>query len=160
MADQNGSATTPATITVGSDGTDTAYSGTLIDGAAAKLGLIKTGGGLLTLSGTNTYTGDTTVNGGTLSLGQAYLADASSVWIAAFLNLTYGSTDTIGSLYLNGVEQAPGVYGAGNSGGYITGEGSLLVTVGVFSRARWRCWPRAWPACSATPGGSGGRFTI
>ena len=25
------------------------------------------------------------------------------------------------------------------------------------SRARWRCWPRAWPACSATPGGSGGK---
>ncbi len=131
---KNGSATTPAVITVGSDGTSTAYSGTLVNGGTAALGLIKTGGGLLTLSGANTYTGDTTVNGGTLSLSQAYLASASNVWIGSgdFLNLTFGSTDTIGSLYLNGVEQPAGVYGAGNSGGYITGTGSLLVTVGAM----------------------------
>ena len=51
-----------ATLTTGSDGTDTTFSG-VISGAG---GLVKTGVGTLTLTGLNTYAGGTTVDAGTL----------------------------------------------------------------------------------------------
>ncbi|WP_425616402.1 beta strand repeat-containing protein [Anatilimnocola sp. NA78] len=45
-----------------------AIAGNVTGGA---FGIIKTGGGALTLSGTNTYTGTTAINGGTLKLGSS-----------------------------------------------------------------------------------------
>ena len=78
----NGSAL--ATLTAGGDNTSTTFSGSLVDGTA-RLALNKTGTGTLTLSGTgaftgltdvqagvtaaNTYTGGTTISGGTLQIG-------------------------------------------------------------------------------------------
>lgn len=99
----------------------------------------KEGTGLLTLSNvSNAYLGDTTVNGGTLSLAAAYLADAASVTLAAgsVLNLNYLATDTIGNLVLGGVTQAAGTYGAIGSGAgvetsYLTGTGILNVAAVV-----------------------------
>ena len=92
-------------------------------------GLQKLGAGTLALNGTNTYTGDTLVDEGTLSISQAYLAISSDVWIAsgAVLNLGFTGTDAIRSLYLDGSQMAPGTYNSGNSGGYITGSGGLYV---------------------------------
>ncbi|WP_395748858.1 autotransporter-associated beta strand repeat-containing protein [Prosthecobacter sp.] len=57
-----------ATLTVGNDGTDTAFSGTVTNQANA-LNLVKTGAGKQTLSGANNYTGTTAVNVGILSIG-------------------------------------------------------------------------------------------
>ena len=96
--------------------------------------LTKEGLGTLTIDGSNQgitsiYAGNTTILGGTLSLNTAFLNDSSSVSIdgSGFFNLTFGGTDTIGSLLLAGVSQAPGVYDSSNSGGLITGSGSLTV---------------------------------
>jgi autotransporter-associated beta strand protein len=61
--------TAAATLTVGSDNTNSVFSGVLEDGSTATLALTKVGTGTLTLTGTNTYTGGTTINGGTLQLG-------------------------------------------------------------------------------------------
>ena len=58
---------TNAVLTIGSNNSDTAFDGLIQDGAAAT-GLTKTGTGTLTLSGMNSYTGGTTVLGGTLQL--------------------------------------------------------------------------------------------
>lgn len=61
------------TITVGTDNTDTDFSGVITNQANA-LSLTKTGTGTQTLSGTtNSYTGATTISGGTLVVGK--LAD-------------------------------------------------------------------------------------
>ena len=46
------------------------------------------------------------------------------------LNLNYTGTDTIDEHWLGGVQKSPGVYGSGNSGGLITGAGTLTVTNG------------------------------
>jgi autotransporter-associated beta strand protein len=108
-------------------------------GAFANLatGIVKEGLGTLLLSGTNSYTGNTTVNEGTLVVGQALLEDTADVIVdaAAFIQLDYAGTDTIDQLSLGGVFQQPGEYGAEGSGAQfesprITGTGRLNVTAG------------------------------
>lgn len=58
---------TPSTLTVGDNDQSGTFGGILQDGSAT-LALTKIGGGALTLSGVSTYSGNTTVNGGTLAL--------------------------------------------------------------------------------------------
>ncbi len=56
-------------LTVGADNTGTTFSGSLLEGSGSDpVGLMKVGTNVLSLVGTNTYTGSTTVNGGTLAL--------------------------------------------------------------------------------------------
>ena len=97
-------------------------------------GITKAGPTTWSLTGTNTYTGPTSVEAGTLSLGSDFLADASDISIAASatLDLPHGLTDTVGTLTVDGVNLASGVYGAVGSGAafeipQITGTGLLNV---------------------------------
>jgi fibronectin-binding autotransporter adhesin len=126
-ASQTLSDTTGAPVTLAIGGTDgsSSFDGTLTGPGS----LLKSGTGTLTLTGANSYTGSTTVNGGTLSLAQATLDDAATVSVSgtAVLELTHGGTDVVGSLVLGEVEQEDGVYNAANSGGRITGSGSIQV---------------------------------
>ncbi len=64
----NGGAAT-RTLTTGSDGTSTAFSGVIQNGAAGSINLTKAGAGTFTLSGDNTYTGTTTISAGALQIG-------------------------------------------------------------------------------------------
>jgi autotransporter-associated beta strand protein len=59
---------TAATLTIASI-TDLSFDGTLQNGAAGTLALTKTGSSRQTLSGSSSYTGATTINGGTLEIG-------------------------------------------------------------------------------------------
>jgi hypothetical protein len=101
--------------------------------------LTKEGSGLLTLSNaSNSYLGNTTVSGGTLSLAAAFLADAATVTLASgtVLDLNYLGNDTIGNLILNGVTQAAGTYGTLGSGAQfetasLSGTGLLNVAAVV-----------------------------
>lgn len=100
-------------------------------------GFIKAGNGQLTLAASNTYTGNTTVLSGTLTLAKPCLADTSSVYLttnaAINLNFAPGTIDTIEALYLNGVWQNyTGTWGGMGSGAdhqtaLITGTGFLQV---------------------------------
>jgi autotransporter-associated beta strand protein len=91
--------------------------------------LIQSGSGWLTLSGINTYTGNTTVKTGTLELVNPVLYTNSAVAIAsgAALQLDFSGINRVGSLVLNGVSQPSGIYGASTPGGYIAGAGALQV---------------------------------
>jgi autotransporter-associated beta strand protein len=93
------------------------------------LNVTKVGSGLMTLAGTNSYTGNTTVNAGRLELAQAVLATNSTVLVAngAVLQLDFAETNQVAGLVLNGVSQAPGVYNSANRAPYLAGTGSLLV---------------------------------
>jgi autotransporter-associated beta strand protein len=59
--------TVASSLTTGGDNTDTTFFGTIQDGTHA-LALVKEGTGTFTLAGANTYSGDTTVNGGAISI--------------------------------------------------------------------------------------------
>ena len=79
--------------------------GDTLSGVISNGGLIKTGPGLLNLSGTNTYSGSTAVSNGVLCLTHAQVLDATSdLYIAsgALVKLAYSGTNTIRNLYVNG----------------------------------------------------------
>ena len=137
----NGSATA-GSLTVNNSTANT-FAGTLGGPGTDenKFSLTKSGSGTLTLSGTCSYSGDTTVTEGTLTLPTNNTGnDVSTVSVAATgatLDLNFSGTDTVGALVIGGIPKAAGVYEAvGNPGlgteiPQITGTGTL--TVGLSS---------------------------
>lgn len=101
--------------------------------------------GLVALTGTNTYTGSTTVGAGTLAVSQPYLADASGVIIAATgkLDLGFAGTDTIASLSIGGTPAASGTWGSTASGAdhqddiHFSGTGQLQVGTVAAGYSSW-----------------------
>lgn len=110
----------------------TTYAGNI----TGNLALVKAGSSTLNLTGTaNTFTGNITVNGGTLGISSAFINDTADVSIAngAVFALNFDATDTIAGLYLNGIAQALGTYGSLASdatfkSAFFTGDGILNVT--------------------------------
>ena len=97
--------------------------------------LTKSGASKFVLSGNNTYTGDTRVEGGILSITTAYLENTADVYLTsgAVFNLDFIGADTIDSLFIDGVSQVTGTWGAVGSGAVnesslFTGTGMLLVS--------------------------------
>lgn len=113
---ENGFSNSSFHVEDGDAATDLRVSSNITQGGGT-VGIIKHGPGKMELTGTNSYTGDTAVNDGTLALGSAYLADSSTIRIlsGATLNLTYDAEDTINMLFIDGIQAAAGRYGAPGS---------------------------------------------
>ena len=158
----NNHATTAATLTLGAGNATATFSGVIANGAAAALHLVKTGTGTQTLSGTNTYSGNTTIMQGMLVLARATLADAANVSISGTLRLDHAATDTIGGFVLNGTPMWKGAWGpVGSSARYqtpsITGTGTLLVTSGPdpgFNGWAWESDLAPLPPAQSGPQGN------
>ncbi len=124
---ENGTAATAArALTVGGDNTSTTFSGTLQDGGPFGLALTKVGNGTLTLSGTNTSTGNITVSAGALNVTGSVAGNAASTL------LVYGGA-TVGNAVANvsGNMTLFGVTGSNVSGGvaiYNQTAGTVNVT--------------------------------
>ena len=125
-------------VATGTDATsDLEVVGTIWNGGS----VIKNGVGRLEFSAPQQYSGDTTVNEGTLILGDGSnnigLSNSHDVVVesGATLQLSYeaGNPDTIDELRLGGVQMSPGTYNAANSDGFITGTGSLIVQNGPIA---------------------------
>ena len=113
-----------ATLTVTSGGS---YGGTISGTGGLAVGTSGgSGGGTLILAGTNTYTGNTTINAGTLqagSGGSGGLPNGTSVSLPnrTGATLQLGVNQTIGSL--------TGTFSSGGSGGSYVNVGSYTLTV-------------------------------
>jgi autotransporter-associated beta strand protein len=112
------------TLTVGRLNTSTTYSG-VISGLG---GLTKEGSGNLTLTGTQTYTGATNVNAGTLTLGSGErIANASALTIASGATLEMNTfNETVRSLAGDGTVRM-------NGGTLTIGSGMPTATATTFS---------------------------
>ncbi len=80
-----------ATLSVGNDNSSTTFSGVIQNGTGT-IALTKQGTGTLTLTGTNTYTGTTIINAGTLALGASNIITNSS-------NVSFTGTATLNAPY-------------------------------------------------------------
>ena len=119
-------------LTLGDNNAFTIFSGT----TGGSLALTKIGSGTQTLTGVIGHTGDTTVSGGSLSIGLAStFSNASAIRLnnGAILNLATAGDDVVNTFFIDGVAKASGIWGrlggtAPNQTGQITGEGRLSVT--------------------------------
>ncbi len=129
----------------------TSTSGFTLNGSAAttvnailagSVGLVKSGHGTATLGKVNTYTGNTTIETGTLVVSEACLHDASTITVGtlastdAILKLDHAVSDTVDKLFIDGVQMAAGTYGSSASAatnqldGQFEGTGTLNVLTG------------------------------
>jgi autotransporter-associated beta strand protein len=114
-------------LVVGALNTSTTFSGVIAGGnSGTNLSLAKVGAGTLTLSGTNLYTGGTTITAGTLQIG----ADANLGGAAGGVTLNGGTLRTTNTSAMTFAR----VYTVGNSGGAIAIAGSGTATTGQGDR--------------------------
>ena len=126
---------------VNASATATTISSAITDNGGGVVSLLKSGTGALVLGGTNTYTGTTTVNGGTLALaGGSAIADTAAITLAnnAGVTLRLDASETIGSLTggaASGVNLQANALTLGDAfdatyAGIISGTGGSLVKNG------------------------------
>ncbi len=131
-------------------------------GISGSGGLVKTGSGKLTLNGANAYAGATLVNAGTLAITAWNALDSrTSVRIVTggLLSLNFNGEQTVSSLYLNGILQVSGTWGAAGSGAahastLLTGTGVLRVIAGTGAY-NWNADDGVWDTATANWNGLG-----
>lgn len=129
--------TNTATIQT-ADAANTANNITLTGQISGGGSLTKTGGGTLTLGGTNIYSGDTTLSAGKLAINGGSIPDGGKLTINGGQVEPTGS-ETVNSLYFGAVQQAAGTWGATGSGAahidntHFSGTGVVNVSTGAAS---------------------------
>lgn len=105
------------TLTIGGNNASTLFAGLLTDGVVAG-NVVKVGSGILTLAGNNTYTGNTTVNGGTLLVNGQQPGSPTTVQAGAIL----GGIGTVGAVTV----QPAGALAPGASPGILNTAGAVV----------------------------------
>lgn len=136
---ENDSATTAVTLTIGGDNTSTSFSGALNDGVGSlSLALTKIGTGTQTLTGSNTFTGALSVNGGAVnvsgSLASVVLAGGAPSTTGTVNILPGASINSNVTSLLNSIAAGVGTSSLGaiyQSGGDVAFNGELVVAAGA-----------------------------
>ena len=107
------------------------YSGSI----GGNLSLVITGVGSQQLTGTNRYTGNTTISAGLLQVSNPSFSAGSTVTIAngAILEMDFATTNIINKLVLNGVSQPPGFYNSSSSSSFIIGTSGHRLQVSTVN---------------------------
>jgi autotransporter-associated beta strand protein len=101
MSDHDGSLASPAIVNDANLVYNLSGASTYVGNISGTGSLVKSGGGTLTLTGSNTYSGETTVNAGTLGMSQSN--STSSLAVAAGATLALGGANgSPGPLVLSG----------------------------------------------------------
>ena len=111
------------------NGADNTFAGTLRDGSAGTLAVGKAGQGILTLSGTNLYTGATTVLGGALSVTGSLAAGGVTVDNGATLSGTGtigGQVNLVSGTLAPGAGVTPGVLTINNTLAFASTAGAIF----------------------------------
>ena len=119
------------TLTIGGVGRTT-VSGLISHGSGGSLRLTKTGTGILTLSGANTFTGKTTLSGGTLSINSFGNVGAASSALGAPTSVANGTIDFTASstlTYTGPATSSDRVLKLAGGGATFTHSGTGLVTL-------------------------------
>ena len=142
------------------DGTrhDNIVSGAIKNGSGTGvLTLIKANTSTWTLSGANSYTGDTSVLAGMLVFTQPTLPTGANVWLnsGGVLSLDFAGTNIVAGLRINSVAQSAGTWGGLASKAVyrtalLNGAGVLNVTSGPIVQP-YTSWAAAY-GLDATPG--------
>ncbi|MFT7489584.1 MAG: autotransporter-associated beta strand protein [Candidatus Promineifilaceae bacterium] len=125
------------TLTVGANDSDTTYEA----GLSGEGALRKIGNGTLTLSGTNRYSGRTSISDGLLRLGATTtLNPVTDVYLYSNapgkrLDLDFIGTALVNALYIDEVQQLVQPYNAANLPAFITGSGNISPETGGFTGA-------------------------
>ena len=114
----SGATTATASLTtyvIGGVNANSVFSGTIADGGAAATALVFNGPGSLTLTGSNAFSGGTTVNGGTLLINNPVGSGTGAGVVSVNPGATLGGNGTIGGQVslAAGATLAPGSNGAG-----------------------------------------------
>lgn len=118
--------------------------------------LTKSGAGAMTLSGANTYTGDTTVTGGVLAVSGNSIADTGKLVIDGGKVAPTG-TETVDTLFFGTTQQASGTWGAAGSGATHIDDSRLSGTSGVVNVTTgpsntYTSWIGGFPGAAGAPG--------
>ena len=130
------------TRTITTNGSATLTVGGIISNGTTANGLIKAGTGVLSLTGANTYTGDTTVNAGVLAVNGNAIANTNKLIINGG-KVSPTGTEVVDTLYFGATQQALGTWGATGSTAthiddtHFTGTGVVSVTNGPVGYASW-----------------------
>lgn len=137
------------TYEIGARNLDTTFAGLIRNGSESGdprlVSLTKVGTGKLTLSGTNTYTGDTRVLDGVLAVTGTSIADTNKVILdGGTMEIT--GEETVDTLFFGGEQQAAGTWGSEDSTAdnkdstRFSGTGVLTVVTGPEPVAGFESW--------------------
>jgi len=115
------------TYTIGGAGADTEFDGVIGNGNVGAVALVKTGSGVLTLTGANAYSAGTTISNGTLLVNNASGGGTGSGIVTVANGGTLGGTGIIsGAVTVN----SGGTFSPGNLLGTLTINNSLRLAAG------------------------------
>jgi autotransporter-associated beta strand protein len=116
-------------------GSTNTFAGSIADGPGSVISITKAGNGTWALSGTNTYTGTTTVSAGKLILSNAWAVASGIIDVksGAKVQLDYTGSRPVTEFYTNGVKAVSGIiYNSVNAPNHILGTGSIMVGIETF----------------------------